>query len=189
MFRPPGLSIFDPSIKKNILMETLIRKDYFNDLLQNRATIIQPGQGEHISAGAGSCTFKITSEISNDQLGIYEIVVPPHTPGARLHYHRFMDETFIVNKGALTVQASYEEQQLSAGGVIYIPRFTPHAFANTSDEEVILTLVFTPSQQREGFFHGLFELLNEPVMDTARFIKLYHKYDSFLVDPATMQPL
>ncbi|MGN6494368.1 MAG: cupin domain-containing protein [Agriterribacter sp.] len=157
-------------------------KDYFTDHLENKATIIRAEEGERIRAGEGSCTFKITSEISNNQLGIYEIVVPPNTTGARLHYHRFMDEIFIVNKGILTVQASYDEHQLHEGGMVYIPRFTPHAFSNTSDKEVKLTLIFTPSQQREGFFHGMFELLNEPVMDTARFIQLYHKYDSYLVE-------
>lgn len=170
-------------------MQTLAKRDYFTDQLENKATIIRAGEGQRISAGAGSCTFKVTSETSNNQLGIYEIVVPPNTTGARLHYHRFMDEIFIVNKGMLTVQASYDEHQLAEGGMVYIPRFTPHAFSNTSDEEVKLTLIFTPSQNREGFFHGMFELLNEPVMDTARFMQLYHKYDSYLVNPATMEAM
>lgn len=163
-------------------MQALTKKDYFTDQLQNEATIIRAEEGERICAGEGSCTFKITSETSNNQLGIYEIVVPPNTIGARLHYHRFMDEIFIVNKGILTVQASHDEHQLYEGDMVYIPRFTPHAFSNTSDKEVKLTLIFTPSQQREGFFHGMFELLNEPVMDTARFIQLYYKYDSYLVE-------
>jgi mannose-6-phosphate isomerase-like protein (cupin superfamily) len=162
--------------------------DYFNDTLQNKAVIFLPGEGEVIKAGEGSCTLKITSEISNDQLGIYEIVVPPHTLGARLHYHRFMDETFIVKSGILTVQAADKESHLEAGSLIYIPRFTPHAFSNTSDVPVTVTLIFNPSQQREGFFYGLFELLSAPEMDTVKFLKLYHKYDSFLVNPVTMQP-
>lgn len=170
-------------------MQTVSTKDYFNDSLQNKAHIFLPGEGEMIKAGEGSCTLKVTSAISNDQLGVYEIVVPPHTTGARLHYHRFMDETFIVKSGTLTVQAAEKESHLPEGSLIYIPRFTPHAFSNTSDAPVTVTLIFNPSQQREGFFYGLFELLNAPQMDTAKFLKLYHKYDSFLVDPVTMQPV
>jgi len=170
-------------------MHTSPKTDYFNDTLQNKAIIFLPGEGKKLTAGEGSCTLKVTSDISNNELGIYEIVVPPHTAGARLHYHRYMDETFIVKQGTLTLQTAEKESHLEEGSLIYVPRFTPHAFSNTTDLPVTITLIFNPSQQREGFFHGMFELLNEPEMDMAKFLKLYHKYDSFIVDPITMQPL
>jgi len=163
-------------------MKQETKTDYFNDLLLDKAVIIHPGEGERLQAGAGSCTFKITSEHSNNQLGIYELVIPPQTIGARLHYHQFMDETFIVNKGILTVQLRGKEINLAAGSVIYLPRFTAHGFSNTSDTEVKVTLIFNPSEKREGFFQGLFEILNEPAIDAAKFLKLNHKYDSFLVE-------
>jgi mannose-6-phosphate isomerase-like protein (cupin superfamily) len=166
-----------------------MQQDFFIDRLENHATIVQPGEGARVTAGEGSCTFKVTTDMSNGRLGIYEIVVPSHTPGARLHYHRFMDEIFMVKKGRLTLQSGEDIRDLAEGAIAYVPRFTPHAFSNTSDEPLVVILIFNPAEKREGFFYGLFELLKAPEMDMKKFLQIYHKYDSYLVDPATMQPL
>ena len=166
-----------------------MRADYFNDTLENKAVVINPGQGEAFRANGMSLTFKVTSELSNDQLGVYEIVLEPHTIGAKLHYHRFMDETFIVNEGTLTVEAGSDVYTAAPGTVIHVPRFTPHGFRNDSNQEVRLTLLFNPSQKREGFFRGLNETLNEKPIDPEKYLKLYNKYDSFPVDTSNMLPV
>ncbi len=113
----------------------------------------------------------------------------PDTIGARLHYHRFMDETFIVQKGTLTVQLIDKELKAPAGSVVYVPRMTPHGFSNSSEEEVILHLVFNPGQHREGFFRGLSEILCEQPVDPEKYLQLYHKYDSHPVDETQMLPV
>ncbi|WP_160716767.1 cupin domain-containing protein [Chitinophaga solisilvae] len=164
-------------------------KDYFNDLLENKAVILQPGEGEKTGLGGFSCTFKVTSELSGNRLGIYEITLPPHTIGANLHYHRYMDEAFIINKGVLTIQLADKMVEVAAGGVAYAPRFTPHGFRNNSVEPVTLTLIFNPSENREGFFYGLIETLSEQPVDPQKYLKLYHKYDSFPVDTDNMLPV
>ncbi len=165
------------------------KQDYFNDQMEDKAVIIKPDEGEQFKMNGMSLTFKVTSEISNDQLGLYEIVLGPHTIGAKLHYHRFMDETFIVNKGTLTLLMAGKEAMAKPGTVAYIPRFTPHGFRNDTDEEVRLTLLFNPSQKREGFFRGLYETLNEVPIDPEKYLKLYNKYDSFPVDTSNMIPV
>ncbi|RYY63929.1 MAG: cupin domain-containing protein [Chitinophagaceae bacterium] len=162
-------------------------ENVFTDRLENTATIILPGEGERLTAGEGSCTFQVASALSGGQLGIYEIVVPPHTTGARLHYHRYMDEVFLVRKGRLTVQLGTEQRELPEGAVVYVPRFTPHAFSNGSDEPLVLTLIFNPAEKREGYFKGLFTLLNEPELDVQRFLQLSHKYDSQPVDEGQLR--
>ncbi len=164
-------------------------ENYFEDILENKASIIQADQGENIELNTISITFKVTSEMSNDQLGVYEIVLPPMAIGAKLHYHRFMDETFIVNEGILTIQIADQEYQVKPGGVAYAPRFTPHGFKNDTHETVKLTLLFNPSQKREGFFRGLHETLSETPIDPEKYLKLYNKYDSFPVDPSNMIPI
>lgn len=162
-------------------METIIKEDVFNDKLDDNAAVILPGQGTRIQAGPGSCTFVVTSEMSNGRLGIYRIVVPPKTVGARLHFHRFMDEVFMVNKGELTIELGTEIRRLKEGSTVYVPRFTPHEFSNESDETLEITLVFNPSEQREGYFKGLFQLLSEEQMDQALFMKLAQKYDTCML--------
>ena len=162
--------------------------DYLTDSLNNQARIFQPGEGEVLALGDSNVTLKITSEMTNDQLGVYEITLAPGTIGARLHYHRFTDETFIVTKGVLTIQLQDGEIEASEGSVAYAPRFTPHGFSNTSTKEAKLILLFNPGQKREGFFYGMKEVLSQTPVDPAQFLKLYSKYDSFPVDPSNTLP-
>lgn len=166
-----------------------MKPDYFNDKLENKASIIRPNEGEKLELSTIAITFKVTSEMSNDQLGVYEITLPPMAIGAKLHYHRFMDETFIVNQGELTIQVDKEEYKAKPGTVAYVPRFTPHGFKNDTDKTVKLTLIFNPSQKREGFFKGLNETLNEVPINPEKYLKLYNKYDSFPVDTSNMIPI
>ena len=161
-------------------------EDYFTDKLGNNATIILPDNGTRLNAGDGSCTFKVTSEMSQGRLGVYEIVVPPHTVGARLHYHRFMDEVFLVKKGVLTIELFKDTHDLPTGSTVYVPRFTPHGFSNTSDDETVIILIFNPSEQREGYFKGLFELLNADEMDVKLFQQLSQKHDSYPLSPSSL---
>jgi len=163
--------------------------DYFNDKLVNNGKVLFPGEGEKIEIGGLELTLKITSNDSNDQLGVYKIALAPQTIGAKPHYHRFMDETFIVNRGVLTIQVGDEEKDLPSGSVVFVPRFTPHGFANNTDENVEITLIFNPSQKREGFFYGLYETLTDEPIDPAKYLKLYNKYDSYPIDTSNMLPV
>lgn len=166
-----------------------MQEDYFNDRLEDQSVIIYPEEGESFNANGMTLTFKLTSELSNDQLGVYEVVLGPQAIGAKLHYHRFMDETFVVTKGTLTIQLKDKEAQIGPGSVAYAPRFTPHGFRNDTDEEVRILLLFNPSQKREGFFRGLRETINQLPIDPEKYLKLYNKYDSFPVDTNNMLPV
>ncbi len=162
---------------------------YLKDELVDRAAVFKPGEGAALKFRGSTITLKVTSELSNDQLGIYEILLEPGIIGAQLHYHRFMDETFIVHKGTLTVKHGTKEVQAEAGSVIHVPRFTPHAFANNSSESVTLTLIFNPAEKREGFFYGLQRILNSTPVNPEGYLALYNKYDSYPVDVTNMLPL
>ncbi|MEM9327794.1 MAG: cupin domain-containing protein [Bacteroidota bacterium] len=164
------------------------RPNYFEDELVDHAHIVLPGEGETLNLNGLSVTFKVTSELSNNQLGVYEIALPPHSIGAKLHYHRFMDETFVVSAGTATIEVATRQEKATPGSVVYVPRFTPHGFRNDTSEKVKLILIFNPSEKREGFFRGLYETLNEVPVDQEKFVQLYNKYDSFPVDMANMIP-
>jgi quercetin dioxygenase-like cupin family protein len=159
---------------------------YLKDVLEDKAVIFEPKQGEVLRIKGASITLKITSSISNDQLGVYEISLEPGVVGAQLHYHRYMDETFLVNEGTLNVTHGRTDVAAKAGSVIFVPRFTPHGFANKSDHPVTLTLIFNPAQRREGFFYGLQQIVNADVLNQKDFLTLYEKYDSFPVDAAML---
>lgn len=155
------------------------------DELIDRATVFAPGQGEVLEVRGGRITLKITSALSNDQLGVYEIVLEPGAVGAQSHFHRYTDETFIVMDGILAVTHGNTKVNAKAGSVIHVPRFTPHAFANESDNPATLMLIFNPAQSREGFFYGLQQIFNAPTFDAAAFTALNHKYDSYPLQTRT----
>ncbi len=166
-----------------------MKEDLSNDTLANNVRVIKPHEGEKLEANGVELTFKVTSDLSRDQLGVYDMVLAPKAIGARMHYHRFMDETFIVNKGTLTVETMDGDHQAGPGTVIYIPRLTPHGFRNDSDRETRLMLLFNPSQQREGFFRELYRILEKQPVDPGRFLKLYDLYDSFPLDANNILPV
>lgn len=163
--------------------------DLLSDALENRATILGPKHRELLEANGVSVRFVITSEMSGDQTGLYEITLAPRVIGANLHYHRFMDESFFVTKGTLTLQTAEEVRQVGPGSVAHFPRFTPHAFRNDMDEEAQCLLLFTPAQKREGFFRGLMQILAESPIDPEKYLRLYEKYDSHPVDTGRMLPV
>jgi quercetin dioxygenase-like cupin family protein len=158
------------------------------DVLEDRSVIVQPDEGESITLNGGKITLKITSDLTKDQLGLYEIRLAPGVVGAQLHYHRFMDEVFIVSKGIMTIQLGEREIAAEEGAVVYVPRYTPHGFRNNSDGEAVITLLFNPGQSREGFFRGLGEILNTQPVDPGKFLQLYQKYDSYPVDTGNFMP-
>src|SRR4051812_21535678 len=152
---------------------------YLEDPLEDRTVVFKPGEGEVLQIQGSTVTLKVTSAISNDQLGVYEINLQPDTVGARRHFHRYMDETFIVKEGTLTVQHGDSEVEAEAGSVVHVPRFTPHGFANRSKSGVTVMLIFNPAQQREGFFYGLEQILNATPVNEKDFLALYNRYDSY----------
>lgn len=148
------------------------------DVLDGHALVVDSEKGEKLTAEGVSCTFKITTDMTNNQLGIYEIVLQPHTTGANLHYHRFMDETFIVMSGILTIQTGNDKIEAERGSVVHAPRFTPHGFCNNSAEEVKIMLVFNPGQEREGFFYGLYDQFQKENPDEERLAWLNERFDN-----------
>lgn len=154
---------------------------YLTDTLTDRAVVFRPDEGVVLRAKGATVTLKVTSDLSNDQLGIYEIELAPGVVGAKLHYHRFMDETFIVTRGVLRAQHGSQSIDAEEGSVIYLPRFTPHGFANISAKPVRLTLVFNPAARREGFFRGLVSILSADPVNAQDFLARYQKYDSYPV--------
>lgn len=46
----------------------------------------------------------------------------------------------------------------------------------------------TEANQGQGFFKGLFEVLNDAPIDPEKYLKLYNKYDSYPVDTNNMIP-
>ncbi len=165
-----------------------LEMDYFNDQLNDRTKILKPEEGELLRFGDSSVLLRLTSKDTNGRFGIYEINLKAGTVGAKLHYHRFMSETFIVTEGTVTIRNGHKEYEAHPGTIVYVPPFSPHGFRNNQDTNARVTLIFNPAESREGFFRGLHQVLNAEQIDSELFLKLYNKYDSYPVDETNMIP-
>lgn len=84
----------------------------------------------------------------------------PGGAASPVHVHSAEDEMFVLLKGEGIFWAGEQRHEVSAGGVVFLPRNLPHAFHFVSDEVDLLTLA-VPSGM-EGFFRTAGRDLAEP---------------------------
>jgi mannose-6-phosphate isomerase-like protein (cupin superfamily) len=102
----------------------------------------------------GSITVRLRAEQTDGRMGLVEQVVPGGYPGPAMHVHPDFDETFYVIKGTLAFRVGDHAYEASAGTVAFVPRGTPHTFANASEEPSRSLVLVTP-----GGFERYFEEL------------------------------
>jgi mannose-6-phosphate isomerase-like protein (cupin superfamily) len=108
--------------------------------------------------GGMRVTYLARSDASADAIGIYRVEMDPCTPGAGLHRHAQLIETFAVEAGGLALHLDGTDIDLGPGDFALVRPGTPHGFANRGDKPVRFTLSFAPALAREGFFEGLADL-------------------------------
>ena len=84
-------------------------------------------------------------------LSVFEDTLAPWQAGPPLHLHTDADEAFYVLEGTLTVKLDVEQREVTAGSFVWIPRGTPHAFANASGRATRLLSVAVPGGIEEFF--------------------------------------
>jgi mannose-6-phosphate isomerase-like protein (cupin superfamily) len=116
------------------------------------------GRGAVFEMLGGSIEIKLRSEETDGRLGLVDQIVPAGFPGPALHVHPDFDETFCVLAGGLAVRLGADAQCVEAGSVVFIPRGTPHTFANPGTDPAHVLVLVTP-----GGFERYFEALAEAV--------------------------
>ena len=97
---------------------------------RSQAYVLAPGElRRHQTFWPG---VKADSSDTAGLLGVFEDTIEPGQPGPPLHMHTNMDEAFYVLEGALLVRLGDQQREVTAGCFVWIPRGTPHAFANAS---------------------------------------------------------
>ncbi|SDM45073.1 Mannose-6-phosphate isomerase, cupin superfamily [Methylobacterium phyllostachyos] len=142
------------------------------------AALIHQDAKPDVVFGGVRVTYLARSDATADVLGIYRLELDPRTPGAGLHRHARLTETFAVEAGTLALHLDGADLDLGPGDFALVRPGTPHAFANRSDQPVRLTLSFTPALAREGFFEGLADLAkSERLSDAEALEELMLRYD------------
>ena len=110
-----------------------------------KATVLGPGDGERLAAGAGSSiVIKAGSEQTDGSFFLSETTIEPGFPGPPPHRHRTLHDMFYVLSGTLTMQVEDAFRELGPGGFACIPPGVVHTFSNPSGEAVRFLNFNTP---------------------------------------------
>ncbi len=101
-----------------------------------------PGTWPTIKAGVADTGGALTA---------VEDTLPPWASGPPLHLHDSTDECLYVAAGQLLVQIGEDRHPLEAGSFAWIPRRTPHTFANAGPDPVRIFGVAVPGGIEEFF--------------------------------------
>jgi mannose-6-phosphate isomerase-like protein (cupin superfamily) len=119
---------------------------------------IPQGEGKSLWILGDLLTFKVHEE--SESVAIFEVEVPPES-AVGPHLHRTQDETHYVLEGHFEFLLGERKVSAGVGSVVYIPRTTMHAFANTGTEKGKILFIEGPAGALERFL----EEVGEPVSD------------------------
>ena len=149
---------------------------------RSQAYVLAPGEvrrNANVKPG-----IKADSTDTAGLLSVFQDTLAPWQSGPPLHLHGEMDEAFYVLEGALVVKLGDEEREVTPGSFVWIPRGTPHAFANASGSATSLLSVAVPGgiehffAQRQRYFDQL-----EGPPDLATLGRIGTHYGSRLLGP------
>lgn len=116
---------------------------------------------EHIhNPVTGDRIHFISSPMSGDGDTLsFRCWLPGHAPGAPVHSHAAMTETFVVEAGILEIDLGDGDiRQLAAGDSIRLGAGTRHGFRNPLATETRFLNVATPGHDLERFLRGIYGL-------------------------------
>ena len=101
---------------------------------------------------AGSVpVIKVGAADTGGLLTVGDGVLGPRTTGPPLHVHDETDECFYVAEGQLLIQIGEQRHELGPGGFAWLPRHSPHTFANVSDSPARVVGIYVPGGIEEFF--------------------------------------
>lgn len=165
-------------------MKDLLSKEWNDD-----SVIVPSHKNEQFQSQGNKLKVIVPTTLTNNQFGLYEIEMEANARGPKLHYHKQIDETFIIHQGILTVLTAKGEVTAEAGTVIHIPKFSVHGYNNNSDGIVKMTMIFNPGFGREDFFRNMYHMLDKTPDDLSAFQRLYLQNDSYSLNCDDLIPL
>ncbi|MCK6623769.1 MAG: hypothetical protein DPW09_36060 [Anaerolineae bacterium] len=154
---------------------------------QPGAIILQPQEGDTLSALGVTITYKATGADTNGQWLVLEYAAPPHFSGPAPHWHKVTAEIFYVLEGTLTFGVAEQMFTVGPGGFAFVSPGVVHSFSNQTDAQAKYLLVTSPAGL-ENYFAELADLVKSepqwPPQDMSKVIALMSHYDTF-VPPVT----
>jgi quercetin dioxygenase-like cupin family protein len=91
----------------------------------------EPSHSDDTSIGIGQLSIRYLRDgAARQEMGTFELTVPPHSNVPPAHSHSANDEFIYVLGGVLRYRVGDEERDLAPGDWMFTPRGTVHAFSN-----------------------------------------------------------
>jgi quercetin dioxygenase-like cupin family protein len=97
-----------------------------------------------IRVGEMSVTFLKTRHETGDAFDLFELTIPPLARVPLPHIHRKYDETIFGVDGTMTWTLGGKAIQIHPGATLFIPRDTPHSYANRTHTTARILCLQTP---------------------------------------------
>lgn len=110
----------------------------------NHPIIRTAGQGAVLAIGPTRNTILLSGEESGERLGVVEMEIGSGFAGPPPHRHLELDHLWYVLAGRIDITIAGQRLRLGTGDVAFVPRDTPHGFANLGGEPARLLEVDTP---------------------------------------------
>jgi len=141
-------------------------------IVQPQPVTLAPGEGillKHMGV-----THKLTSPQTAGAFYLCEAIFGPES-GSPLHIHHHEDEVIYVLEGAIDVRLNQEMLHAPVGGVIHLPKGSPHALYNPLKTPLKI-LVYTSPGGLEGFFDEVNQALESSLLSNETFSTISRKY-------------
>jgi len=141
-----------------------------------------------IRVGEMSVTFLRTRHETDDAFDLFELTVPPLARVPFPHIHRKYDETIFGVDGTMTWTLQKDEEdhptEVRRGITLFIPRGTPHSYANRTHKTARILCLQTPGVMGPEYYLEVAALYrNSPHPDVAGIAAIMSRYGVVPVTP------
>lgn len=131
---------------------------YLGDGGEVSAVYRAAAQEPELKVGPSEAHYLATGKLTKGRFGLYRWDMAPNTPGAALHFHRTLAESFFILSGVVELDNGEKKIEAGPGDYLYVPEGGRHGFRNASSEPASMLILFAPGAPREGYFEGLAEV-------------------------------
>ena len=151
-----------------------------------RTTKVNPSE-ETIKIGPLEIRFLLTSEDSNSNMSVFEVLVPAGQKlAAPAHKNDAYEETLYGIEGVLTWTVDGKPLEVGPGQALCIPRGAVHRFDNLGKVDVKQLAIISPAIMGPAYFREAAEVINAAAdgpPDHAKMMEVFRRHGMTVATP------
>ena len=118
---------------------------------------------ETIKIGQLELNFMQSGETTNNEMVVFEFLIPPGAKVPIPHYHKDVDELVYGLEGTTTSTLDGQAIEVNPGDTLFIPRGATHHHDNRTQSVAKTLVVLTPASIGPAYFREMSELIKPGV--------------------------